>query len=73
MCEPQTQNRRYLGRRQARNGIETLIAGVPGGLSLTWSEAIFSDAPTLLDILCLPEVRYALGSLTCLIMFSRTR
>jgi ABC-type uncharacterized transport system ATPase subunit len=32
----------------------------PGGLSLTWPEAIFSDAPTVLDILRLPEVRDAL-------------
>jgi hypothetical protein len=33
---------------------------MPGGLSLTWSEAIFSDAPTVLDILRLPEACYAL-------------
>lgn len=33
---------------------------MPGGLSLTWSEAIFSDASTVLDILRLPKVRDAL-------------
>jgi hypothetical protein len=49
-----------LRRRQARNGIETFITSVPGGLPLTWSEAIFSDAPAVLDILRLPEVRDAL-------------
>ena len=32
----------------------------PGGLSLTWSEVIFSDAPTVLDILRPREVRDAL-------------
>ena len=31
-----------------------------GGLSLTWSEVIFSDAPTVLDILRPREVRDAL-------------
>jgi len=34
-----------LRRRQARYWIETFIACAPGGLSLTWSEVIFSDAP----------------------------
>ena len=32
----------------------------PGGLSLTWSEVIFSDVPTVLDILRPREVRDAL-------------
>jgi ABC-type uncharacterized transport system ATPase subunit len=32
----------------------------PGGLSLTWSEVIFSDAPTVLDILRPREVCDAL-------------
>ena len=36
------------------------IACAPGGLSLTWSEVIFSDAPTVLDILRPREVRDAL-------------
>ncbi len=38
----------------------TFIACAPGGLSLTWSEVIFSDAPTVLDILRPREVRDAL-------------
>jgi len=47
-------------RGQARYRIETFIACAPGGLSLTWSEIIFSDAPTVLDILRPREVRDAL-------------
>ncbi len=42
---------------EARYLIETFISNAPGGSSLTWSEAIFSDAPTVLDIVRLPEVR----------------
>jgi hypothetical protein len=36
-----------------------LAAAVLGGLSLIQSEAIFSDASTVLDIMRLPEVRAA--------------
>jgi hypothetical protein len=45
--------------RQPRYGIETFIAGAPGGPSPTRSEVIFSDAPAVLGILRLPEARTA--------------
>jgi hypothetical protein len=46
-----------------RCGPTVALGGIdlaPGGLSLTWSEVIFSDAPTVLDILRPREVRDAL-------------
>jgi hypothetical protein len=49
--------RECLRRRQARYGIETFIASASAGLALTWSEAIVSGVPTVLDMLRLPLVR----------------
>jgi len=38
----------------------TFTASAPGGLALTWSEVIISDAPTVLGLLGLLQVRNAL-------------